>query len=50
MFLNQIKLPGVIYGGGFLQWFFPFHIDLVTVVGKGLKRHKTGHISDEEIN
>ena len=40
MFLTKIKIPAIFFGGGFLQVFFPFNVDIVTVVGKGIRRHK----------
>ena len=39
MYLTKYKIAIKFFGGGFLQVFFPFNVDLVTVVGKGIRRH-----------
>ena len=51
MFLSKLKIPAIIFGGGFLQIFFPFNVDYVTVVGKGIRRHKEkeGEPTREEV-
>lgn len=37
--LNKIKLPGVLFGMGFLWLFYPLNMDSVTIVGKGIRRN-----------
>ena len=51
MFLTKFKIPAVFFGGGFLQVFFPFNVDIVTVIGKGIKRHpdNKGEPTNEEV-
>lgn len=38
LFLNKLKLPGVLFGGGFLWLYFPLNIDIINIVGKGITR------------
>ncbi len=46
MLMNKIKLPGVIFFHPITLFFYPPNLDLVTVVGKGLKGKEYG--ADEE--
>lgn len=53
MWLNKIKMPGVVFGMGFLWLFLPFNIDMIQIVGKGIKRKPENigkEILREEIN
>ena len=53
LFLNKLKIPSVIFWGGFLQIFFPIDVDFVTIVGKGIQRRKENigkEPTQEEIN
>lgn len=38
MWLNKIKMPGVVFGKGFLWLFLPFNIDMIQIIGKGISR------------
>lgn len=40
-----------MYGGGFLQFFLPFDVEMVQVIGKGIRRKKVENedLSSEEI-
>ena len=38
LLLNKFKMPGVFYWGGWHGLFFPTNIELITIVGRGLKR------------
>lgn len=35
---NKLKMPGVLFGMGFLWLFYPLNMDSVTIVGKGIRR------------
>ena len=46
-------MPGVVFGMGFLWLFLPFNIDMIQIVGKGIKRKPENigeEILREEIN
>ena len=48
-----MKLPGVIFGGGFLWVFLPLNLEMVIIVGRGLSRKPENigkSISVEEID
>lgn len=40
LFLNRLKIPTVMFWGGFLQCFFPLNVNFVSIVGKGIRRDK----------
>jgi 2-acylglycerol O-acyltransferase 2 len=48
LWLNKLKIPGVIFGGGFLWLYLPLNVDLITIVGKGIKR-KPEHMGQSTI-
>jgi hypothetical protein len=37
LWLNHFKIPIVLFGGGFLWFFLPLDLDLITIVGKGIR-------------
>lgn len=39
LYLNKIKLPAVFFFGGLFQIFFPIGMEMVTIVGKGIRRN-----------
>jgi putative effector of murein hydrolase LrgA (UPF0299 family) len=36
--MNKLKVPGVVFGMGFLWLYLPLNLDIITIVGKGIKR------------
>ena len=41
LFFNKLKLPGVCYWGGDYVLFLKTNIEMITIVGKGIRRDKT---------
>jgi hypothetical protein len=35
--LNKFKIPAALFGNGFLWFFLPLDMDMITIVGKGIK-------------
>ena len=39
LWLNKLKFPAVVFGGGFLNFYIPLNLKIITIVGKGIKRN-----------
>lgn len=53
LLMNKIKMPSVLFGGGFLWVFIPPSLDMVTIVGKGIRRKPSNvgkPVSTEELD
>lgn len=46
LMLNKFKIPAVIFGMGFLGIFLPLNLDIINIVGRGIKRNPNNTSKD----